>query len=116
MWLSFKLAIGFILLVIIYFVTMFAGDEYLSLYWHSDVVQLYQDDDGFWVCGKSKSYFPVWDPNESYAYYSPKMESAVSSGYPITIVARVLFTEDNQEVQIVNIKGFKKGENKSCKI
>ena len=114
--LSFKLAFGFILLAIIYLAVELVWEEYLSLYWHTNTVQLYQDDDGFRVCGKSKLHLPVWYPNENYNQYSPRMDAAVLAGFPITIEARVFFTEDDKEVHVVDIKGFNKGENISCQI
>ncbi len=116
MGLGLKLAFGFILLVMIYLAIKLAWEEYFSLYWHTDIVLLYQDNESFRVCGKSKSHLPIWYPNENYNRYSPKMDAAVLSGFPITIEARVFFTEDDKEVHVVNIKGFSKGENILCKI
>ncbi len=105
------------LLIFIFFVytlLQFIWKEYVSLYWYTDVVELYEDENGFRVCGKNKSYMPLWFQNDNYWLHEPKMESAALSGKSITIEARVYFLEDKQEVHLVNIYGVNIEENYSC--
>jgi len=107
----------FLLLVTISIALLSASivwDEYLSYYWHTKIITLYQHGEEFRLCDGVDSLLPVWTPNEEYYLHSKSVEKAVQAGLPITIVVRGAISDSAKEVYVEEIHEVITGTNSQC--
>jgi hypothetical protein len=110
----------FLLLVII-FIFLFSAstvwtvwDEYLSYYWHTKIITLYQSGEVFRLCDGVDPLLPIWTPNEDYYLHTKSAEKAVKAGLPITFVVRGAISDSAKEVYVEEIHEVIVGANDQC--
>ena len=88
--------------------------EYLSYYWHTKIITLYQHGEEFRLCDGADNLLPVWTPNEQYYFHSKSAEEAVNAGLPITFVVRGEILDSAKEVYVNEIHEVIVGINSQC--
>lgn len=88
--------------------------NWLSYYWYTDSLHLYQSKDSFRLCGGSEELVPSWRPNEEYHLHISEAEQAVAEGKAVSIIARGLISGTGSEVYVDKIIDIIVGADAKC--
>ena len=88
--------------------------EWFTIYWHTDELVLYQDEDSFRLCSGVKELIPFWEQNEQFDIHIPEAEKAIANGIPVTMFVRGKINHDSSEVYVARIERIVKGINNDC--